>query len=90
MKSSQSRLLVGLLLVASGALFLLQNLNIIRLPDLGELFLAAFFGLGALAFLAVYILLTTSGRWRSFSWAPIYCSGRATPLWPPPRRIRKH
>lgn len=61
MKSSQSRLLVGLLLVASGALFLLQNLNIIRLPDLGELFLAAFFGLGALAFLAVYI--TNRAHW---------------------------
>lgn len=61
MKTSQSRLLVGLLLVASGAVFLLQNLNIISLAALGELFLISFFGLGALAFLAVYI--TNRAHW---------------------------
>lgn len=71
MKSSQSRLLVGLLLVASGALFLLQNLNIVRLPDLGELFLAAVFGLGGLAFLAIYI--TNRAHW----WALIPASALA-------------
>lgn len=56
MKSIQTRLLAGLLLIAAGAVFLLQNLGIIRLPDLGEFFLIAFFGLGALAFLSVYIM----------------------------------
>lgn len=56
MKGSHTRLLAGLLLIAAGALFLLQNLGIFRLPDLGELFLIAFFGLGALAFLSVYIM----------------------------------
>lgn len=55
MKSSQTRLLAGLLLIVSGAVFLLQNLNLISLAGFGEFVLAAFFGLGALAFLAIYI-----------------------------------
>lgn len=55
MKGSQSRLLAGLLLVAAGVVFLLQNLNFISLAGLGDFVFATFFGLGALAFLAVYI-----------------------------------
>ena len=55
MKALPTRLIAGLFLIGAGALFLLQNLRIIRLGGLGDLFVAAFFGLGALAFLAVFL-----------------------------------
>lgn len=55
MKALPTRLIAGLFLIGAGALFLLQNLRIIRLGGLGDLFIAAFFGLGALAFLSVFL-----------------------------------
>lgn len=55
MKTLETRLVAGLILVLAGVVFLLQNLRIIRLGGLGDLVIASLFGLGALAFLAVYI-----------------------------------
>lgn len=55
MKALPTRLIAGLFLIGAGALFLLQNLRIIRLGGVGDLFVAAFFGLGALAFLTVFL-----------------------------------
>lgn len=55
MKALPTRLIAGLFLIGAGTLFLLQNLRIIRLGGVGDLFVAAFFGLGALAFLAVFL-----------------------------------
>lgn len=55
MKTFPSRLIAGLFLIFAGLLFLLQNLRIIHLGGLGELFVASLFGLGALAFLALFV-----------------------------------
>jgi hypothetical protein len=55
MKASQTRLVAGLFLILAGALFLLQNLRIIRLGGLGDLVIASLFVLGSLGFLAIFV-----------------------------------